>query len=110
MAERPPPIIAAFVCNMNALNAEDRQRHEAVFGQLRASLIELAELPNGFAFHLPPDQTHILLTAEFITRERLCCPFLTFALHLEPEGRPMALHLTGPEGVKPFLREELGLV
>ncbi|MGQ0604933.1 MAG: hypothetical protein ACT4QE_24910, partial [Anaerolineales bacterium] len=98
-----------FVCNMNTLSAEDRQRHETVFGKLRASLIELAELPSGYAFHLPPDQSHILLAAEFITRERECCPFLSFAVHVEPEGQPMALHLTGPEGVKPFLREELGL-
>jgi hypothetical protein len=98
-----------FVCNMNALNARDRQRHEAVFGQLRAALIELAELPNGYAFRLPSNQTHILLAAEFITRERQCCPFLSFVIHVEPDRQPIVLHLTGPEGVKPFLREELGL-
>jgi len=49
------------------------------------------------------------MAAEFITLERLCCPFLTLALEVERERGPLWLKLTGREGVKPFLRAELGL-
>jgi len=46
--------------------------------------------------------------AEFISLERLCCPFLRFSLEVEPEGGPIWLRLTGREGVKAFIREEVG--
>jgi hypothetical protein len=98
-----------FVCNVNAMSAADRLRHDAVFGQLRAALMALTELPNGYEYHFPSDPAYILLAAEFITRERLCCPFLSFALEVPPETNALTLSLTGPEGVTPFLREALGL-
>ena len=45
--------------------------------------------------------------AEFITTERLCCPFLHFALELDPDAEEVRLRLTGSEGVKEFLSMEL---
>jgi hypothetical protein len=48
-----------------------------------------------------------LKTVEFISLERLCCPFLGFALEVEPESGPVWLRLTGREGVKAFVREEV---
>ncbi len=50
-----------------------------------------------------------MLAAEFITRERLCCPFFRFELALEPGSEALALRLTGPEGVREFIRQEMGL-
>src|SRR5215471_8461622 len=44
--------------------------------------------------------------AEFITLERLCCPFYDFALESEREGGPVWLTLTGREGVKEFAKIE----
>jgi hypothetical protein len=49
------------------------------------------------------------MAAEFMTLERLCCPFLTLTLEVERERGPLWLTLTGREGVKPFLQAELGL-
>lgn len=47
--------------------------------------------------------------AEFITLERLCCPFLSFQLAVAEEKGPLWITLTGPEGVNDFLRLELEL-
>jgi len=56
----------------------------------------------------------LLKAAEFISLEKLCCPFLAFRLDIDAEGGPVKLRLTGREGVKAFIREEidglLGLV
>jgi hypothetical protein len=47
--------------------------------------------------------------AEFVGRERLCCPFLTFMLDVAQDQGPLMLRLTGAAGVKDFIRAELDL-
>ncbi len=98
-----------FVCNMLALDAEGRRRHSAVTKQMKAAVKEIKELTDGYAFRLPSEHSTILLTSEFIARERLCCPFFTFELAAEQEGGPLWLRLRGREGVKDFIKAEFGI-
>src|SRR5262245_26812214 len=98
-----------FACNMLALDAEGRRRHMEVMGQMRAAIKETKELSDGYAIRFTSDQSTILLVAEFISRERLCCPFFTFELVAEREEGPLWLHLRGREGVKDFIKAELGI-
>jgi len=93
-----------FVCRLDVMDEAQRARHAAVLEALGQSLIETRELDDGFAFCYPPES--LLLTAEFISRERLCCPFFNFKLELAADGEPLWLYLTGPEGVKAFLQAE----
>lgn len=65
---------------------------------------EVQELSNGYAVCYPRESTMIIKFAEFISLERLCCPFLNFELHVE-SNHPVRLHLTGPKGVKEFLKQ-----
>ncbi|HKQ76884.1 MAG TPA: hypothetical protein VJ810_24525 [Blastocatellia bacterium] len=104
-AEKESP----FACNMLALDAEGRRRHTVVMGQLRAAIKETQELSDGYALRFQSEQSTILLVAEFISRERLCCPFFTFELVAEREDGPLWLRLRGREGVKKFIKAELGL-
>ena len=106
---KKPQTESPLVCNLNAMNAEQRDRHQTVAEVLLTSAQEITELPNGYALHYPSDSTTILLAAEFMTLERLCCPFLDFALKIDREGGPLSLQLTGREGVKELLWAELGL-
>jgi hypothetical protein len=46
----------------------------------------------------------LLLVAEDLNFERLCCPFIHFTLDIEPNGGPFWLRYTGGEAVKEFLR------
>lgn len=69
---------------------------------------EIHELPNGYAFRLPNEATILLKTAEFIMREKLCCPFFGFSVEVEPESGPLWLRLIGGDGIKPFIRAEIG--
>ncbi len=49
-----------------------------------------------------------LAVAEFITLERLCCPFFEFGFEVERDGGPLWLRITGGEDAKWVLRVELG--
>lgn len=70
-------------------------------------LEEIRELADGYEFRLADDSSAITTAAEFISLERLCCPFLNFGLEIKAEGGPVWLRLRGREGVKAFIREEI---
>jgi len=96
-----------FACNMLAIKSDQRQQHIATAGQLFRAVKSIRELPNGYAFHLPDESDILNLVTEFISLERLCCPFFGFTIEIEPEGGAVWLQLTGREGVKPFIRAEI---
>ena len=97
-----------LACDMSAIGPGLRGRHVANAGELFRAVEQIRELPGGYAFRLPADADTLLKAAEFISLERLCCPFLGFALEVEPEGGAVWLRLTGREGVKAFIQEEVG--
>lgn len=102
--------MSPFVCNMSAIAPDERPQHVATIRQVFAATQEIQELPDGYTFRLPNDALVLLKIAEFITRERLCCPFLGFAVEVEEEGGPVWLRLTGREGAKAVIRAELSPV
>jgi hypothetical protein len=97
-----------FACDMTAIAPEQRRAHLATIEKLFRSVKAIQELPNGYAFHLPNESDLLRLAVEFVTLERLCCPFFGFSLEVEPEGGALSLSLTGRDGVKPFILAEIG--
>jgi hypothetical protein len=69
-----------------------------------AAVEQAVELPDGYAFRFRPDTGILLGLAEFVRRERLCCPFFHFEIALEANEGPLWLRLTGSEAVKEFVR------
>jgi hypothetical protein len=98
------PIV--FACDMTAIPAAERPLHHQLTRRLM-DVAEIRELADGFAFHFPADEYEAV--TQFIGRERLCCPFLTFTLEIPQESGPLVLRLTGPDGIKDFIRAELKL-
>ena len=98
-----------FICDLAAMTAEQRTRYHALGRQLRPGVLEFKELPNGYAARFPLQAEMLLLVAEFITLERLCCPFFTLGLEVEKERWPLWLKITGRRGIKPFIRAEFGI-
>lgn len=108
MANQSPVERASpFACVMEAIEPSKRQQHISTAKHLFGSVQDVRELPNGYAFRLSDESEMMIKAAEFISLERLCCPFFGFALEVEPEGGTVWLHLTGREGVKPFIRAEI---
>lgn len=101
------PEKSPIACDMSALTEEEQAAHEAVTGQLFQAVEAVEELPDGMALRLPPRTELLEAGARFIAYERLCCPFLDFELQVKREGGPLRLCLTGREGVKDYLQQEL---
>ncbi len=98
-----------FFCDMTAMTGDQRTRHSVLAKELQCAVKQIQELPNGYVVQFPMEPSMVLLLAEFITLERLCCPFFTLALEAQRDHGPLWLRITGREGVKPFIRAEFGI-
>lgn len=96
-----------IACDMSAIEAGRREQHIATGKEVFRAVAEIRELPDGYAFRLSREPHVLVKTAEFISLEKLCCPFLRFVIEVGAEGGPVWLLLTGREGVKAFIREEV---
>ena len=74
--------------------------------QVIQAVQNVQEVESGYEFLFPNETNLISKIAEFISNERLCCPFLRFNLSLTSTTEPILLLLTGPLGTQEFLREE----
>ncbi len=97
-----------MVCKQTT--AELNARKETVLASLKTKVLERKELADGFAFRFEGSDPVLDEVITFIQSERQCCPFFTFGLEVSGEPSVAWLALTGPEGVKAVIREELGLV
>jgi hypothetical protein len=102
-AETPARPIA---CRPYALDAVQRERQRALLAEVRQLAIGTEELPDGMAVRFPAEAAVFLKVAEWISLERRCCAFLDFALEWKEAGGVSA-RLTGPAGVKEFLKAQL---
>jgi hypothetical protein len=98
-----------FACNIAGLTPEQRQRYKILINKLESNKREVRELADGYALLFSPEASTIQDLAEFITYERLCCPFFDLEIAVEREGGPIWLRLRGREGVKEFIRTEFGI-
>jgi hypothetical protein len=95
-----------LVCNMNVFTPEQREAHILKTIQLSQSVQSVQEVENGYEFVFPNGTDFISRIAEFISNERLCCPFLRFTLTVSPGSEPITLSLSGPLGTQEFLKAE----
>ena len=99
--------VSPFACNALALSPEIRKRH---FEELEPALLKLTksmrELPDGYEFEFPADNSTYQLLTEWAFQERLCCPFFDIELRFDREGGPLWLRLTGRPGTKEFIKAE----
>jgi hypothetical protein len=96
---------APLACNLSAIAATDRPRYSQLVGSLRAAIRASSDLADGFTYDLDESVISLPALAEWITMERLCCPFLTFQIDVKRTGDTQ-LTLRGPDGVKAILRDE----
>ncbi len=94
-----------LACDASALTPDQRERWvKDIAPKLYREVQEIQELPDGWAWRLPSTPEVLFLVAEELNMERLCCPFVTYTLEIEPNRGPFWLRMTGGEGVKAFLQ------
>ena len=86
---------------------ELQQRKKTVVAELKNMLLEKTELENGFKYKFDGSDKMLDLLNSFIKTERLCCDFFVFNLTASSDSSFAWLELTGPEGVKDFIKYEI---
>lgn len=90
-------------CDLTAIPATEREEHLLTAQDVFLAAQEVRELPNGYALRLPNQGAMFMAMARFVENERLCCPFFNFGLHIEANGGPLWLRLTGESEIKSLL-------
>ena len=103
MADNDSPI----ACDMTVIPPEQRSAHLATSRDFFSHIEEFRELSNGYEFRFASESSLRVKLAEFVSLEKLCCPFLSFTIEVDAEGGPVWLRFTGRDGVKTFIREEI---
>jgi hypothetical protein len=79
-------------------------RRRSCGGPLRDATLHIREEPDGYAYEYPEDAAVFRAASEWISLERRCCPFLSFELRWPSGEHRPSLRLSGPSGVKEFLK------
>ena len=61
------------------------------------------ELPDGYRLTFAASSETLQAITDVIDAERRCCRWLRLQVTVEPDGGPIALTLSGPEGARDFL-------
>ena len=93
-------------CRLADLDAAQALRYQELRKMMKASTVESRELPDGYGRRFVPEPVVFAQLAEWITLERVCCPFLAFGLEWSASDG-LWLKLTGGPDVKEFLRAQL---
>jgi hypothetical protein len=91
---------------MDVFTTSQREAHIRTTTELFQAVQNVQEIENGYEFTFPNETDFIPRIAEFISNERLCCPFLKFTLSVFSNREPVSLSLTGPIGTQEFLLAE----
>ena len=96
-----------LVCKLTT--PELQQRKKTVLKQIKEAIVEQQEVTNGIKLKFQGSDQILDLVTSFIKTERMCCDFFTFELIVEDADTGFAwLSLTGLEGTREFIRNELG--
>ena len=97
----------ALTCNLQAIDSPSRVRYHELLARLGGAVISCSELGDGYLVKLNEQLISRAQLTEWMSMERLCCPFLS--LEMEPaHSGVLELTMTGPGGSKTVLLAALG--
>jgi len=99
--DKGEPTIA---CDFTVMDTEQRKRYRALRRQLSKDVLEVRELEDGYAFRHSSEAEVLIAMAQYVTLERLCCPFFDFAIEVGRDGGEVWLKITGGQEAKHILQ------
>jgi len=100
-----------FACNLEkTLTKEQRAHKKQIMQKMEAARIDTREIADGYVFRFRPEAVSFTEIADWVSTERICCPFFDLAIEAERENGPLSLRITGCDGVKQFIRAGLLLL
>jgi len=105
MSENNLPAPLPIACTLS--QAELATRRNELLPALLGRANSQETVPGGFRWSFSETNGLLSDVASVIEAERRCCRFLRFRLTLEPDGGPLWMEVTGPEGTQEFLHSVL---
>jgi hypothetical protein len=99
---------AALTCKLTS--KELQHRKQTVLADLKSKVMIKGEFEDGYEYTFPGTDETIDQLTEFVKTERQCCDFFNYELNISGDTKGTTkLKISGPDGVKEFIKEELGL-
>jgi hypothetical protein len=98
----------AIACKLTS--EELRERKAGAIASLKNKIQETVETEHGYAFRFAGSDETLGELMVFIQSERACCEFFTFKLGIQDTQSPIWLEISGAEGTKSFIKEEMGFM
>jgi len=95
-----------FSCKLTS--TELRKRKQEVLAVIKKHVLATQNLPNSYRYKFSGTDEMIDTLTAFIKTERRCCDFFSFKIAVS-SGPFIWLEISGPAGVKEFIKTELGL-
>ena len=86
MSKSPSTEHPSYACDPLALTPAQRDRHRELLTQLIGRRVGVREFPEGVALGFQRDATLRKKLEDWVSYERICCPFLTWTLVDEGVG------------------------
>ena len=100
-----------LACSLEkTLTKEQRAHKREIMQKMAAARIDTKEIADGYVFRFRPEAVSFTEIADWVSTERICCPFFDLAIESERENGPLSLRITGRDGVKQFIRAGLLLL
>lgn len=103
MPDRNPNTLP-IACNLSGREAARRKESTA---EVLHQAVRVREIEDGYEFMFPGEGGPVAGIVELVVAERACCPFFVFEILFEAAGGPIRLRVTGPDGAKEFIQDEL---
>lgn len=96
-----------IACDLTVFDSGERSEHIALAKELLGQAKGIIEHTNGFTFVF--DQSPLVeeQIANWVSKEKRCCPFFFFELTTANTPPALNLRISGPDGAKNILRTEL---
>ena len=94
---------APFSCDLTHLDHQARAREQSLLAWFQHAYIDASWTGTDYQFTLVPDARTLADVGELLALERLCCPFLRFALEVD-SSEVAVLKMSGRDGVHEFIR------
>ena len=83
---------------------ELRERRDVLLSGLIGRANQVTDLEDGFRMRFEDKDGLLSEIARIIEQERTCCRFLRFQVTADPDGGPITVDVTGPQGTREMLQ------
>lgn len=80
-----------------------KARRDGMLSKLLERAQDHEQLLHGYRLRFPATEDTLSAIARTVDAERQCCRFLRISITIEPDGGPIILELTGPQGTGEFV-------